>query len=143
MRTRGFTLVELAVVVTVVGILTTIIIPNYIDMTRRSREASVKSNCHTVQMAAEDFAIQSDGVYAADLGSATPGGESIIDMLPGNARLQNPFTTQRTEPNDGPADQRGETGYVPILGPGGTPVGYTISGWGEAREVITLRSGTG
>ncbi len=138
----GFTLVELAVVVTVLGILTTIVISNFIEMSRRSREASVKSNCHTVQMAAEDFAVQSDGVYAADLTATTPAGETIIDMLPGDVRLKNPFTTQRSEPRDGAAAQSGQTGYEPILGAGGVPVGYTITGYGESYRVITLRSGS-
>jgi len=142
MRSRGFTLIELAVVVSVIGILTTIVIPNYFDMTRRSREASVRSNCHTVQMAAEDFAIQSNGLYAADLGSTTPGGESIVDMLPGDTRLTNPFTKQPTEPVDGTASQSGQTGYVPIPGVAGIPVGYTITGWGDSRLVIALRSGS-
>jgi hypothetical protein len=43
--------------------------PEYVldNMQARAKEAAVKSNCHTVQLAAEDFAVQNDGVYAADV----------------------------------------------------------------------------
>jgi type IV pilus assembly protein PilA len=143
MNNKGFTLIELMIVVVIIGILAAIAIPNFINMQARAKEAAVKSNCHTVQLAAEDFAVQNDGVYAADVGTdATPSGQTITDMLPGAALLENPFTKAATEPVDAAAANPGESGYVPIA-QNGVNVGYTITGCGKTAgtTIITLSSG--
>ena len=61
----------------------------------RAKEAAVKSNCHTTQLAAEDFAVQNNGVYA-------PGVGNFANALPDNDGdgipdpLNNPFTNAPT-----------------------------------------------
>ena len=143
MNNKGFTLIELMIVVVIIGILAAIAIPNFINMQARAKEASVKSNCHTVQLAAEDFAVQNDGVYAADVGVDTaPSGDTITDMLPGGTLMENPFTKALTEPIDGAAATAGQTGYVPVL-LGAVEIGYTITGVGKdaGTTIITLTSG--
>lgn len=140
-RSHGFTLIELMVAIVILGILATLAISSYMRMQARSKEARVKGNCHTLQLAAEDFAVQNNGLYAAALNDVLPNGQDMIALLPGGQLLENPFTRARTEPMDGVAIDVGRTGYVAVDVDGdGNQDGYSINGFGEDAEVLVLTS---
>ena len=83
---KGFTLIELMIVVVIIGILAAVAIPNFIAMQVRAKEGSTKANMHAFQLAAEDYGVQNRGVYA---NAAT----LIGPLLPqGGLGLKNPFT---------------------------------------------------
>jgi general secretion pathway protein G len=58
---RGFTLVELLIVVAIIGILSTLLTANFIGVRQRSRDATRKSNLRQIQSAVE--------LYRSDAGS--------------------------------------------------------------------------
>lgn len=121
----GFTLIELMIVVIIIGILAAIAIPNFQHLIKRSKEASVRGNVHTIQIAVEAYSVDHAAVYPVQANDA-----DVQALLPGGAYPENPFTRAPTVVpwNADPADP-GEVSITSL--PGG---GYRL----RARGLLAM-----
>ena len=62
-KQKGFTLIELMVVIVIIGILVAIALPNFIGAQDRAKISSVKANMHTVQTMLETYGVDWGGTY--------------------------------------------------------------------------------
>lgn len=108
MKRRGFTLVELLIVVIILGILAAVVIPQFSDASTDAKVSSLTTNLATVRGQLELYRMQHNGAYPAAMpdfvlqmtaktnADGTPGGTlgPYLQRIPNN-----PFTIGAT-PNE-------------------------------------------
>ena len=57
---KGFTLIEILVVIGIIGLLMTFLVPNLLGAKDRAKETAVKGVMHSVQLAIESYAMENE-----------------------------------------------------------------------------------
>jgi type IV pilus assembly protein PilA len=80
MNRKGFTLVEIMIVVAIIALLAAIAIPNLLSAKKTANEAAAKASVRSLSTAAEVFATSHNGVYPAAVGSSSSAG-GLYDFI--------------------------------------------------------------
>jgi len=158
----GFTLIELLVVVVIIGILASVAVPNFMGAQDKAKNSGVQSNCHSVQMAIEQYAVDNASIYpAAIAGAATSivaAGSSYLTAFPrtpwnttqtANIAIPAAATdvllnaTGRINPNDGTATLAAGSNPVPTTPLHYGAVSYRMSGTASERYELLGTGKTG
>ena len=70
-KQKGFTLVELMIVVAIIGVLAAVAIPKFADMLEKSREGATKGNLSAIKSAVSNYYADQQGNYPVALDTAS------------------------------------------------------------------------
>ena len=82
---KGFTLIELMIVVAIIGILAAIAIPKFAELIRKSSEGASKGNLGALRSAMSIYYGDMEGTYPANMTALTIGGKYLTVIPPAKA----------------------------------------------------------
>ena len=146
MRKKGFTLIEVILVVTILGILAALVLPTFSDQTTLAKESAAKSNLMTIRSQIELYKLQHNGVtpgYVSGVGASvdvltlqfvgttTVNGVASSSTVPVSPFLYGPYLKKIPK---NPFNNLSTIAYVAQATAFSAAVNGTTSGWLYKKE---------
>jgi len=96
---RGFTLLEIMIVITIIAILSALVVPRFMDMPKKANVTAAKTQIQNFGMALDKYALEKNGYPTTDQGLQTLVQDGIIKKIP-NDPWGNPYIYRSPGEND-------------------------------------------
>ncbi|MBU2529529.1 MAG: prepilin-type N-terminal cleavage/methylation domain-containing protein [Elusimicrobia bacterium] len=122
---KGFTLIELMIVVAIIGILAAIAIPKFADLISKSKEGATKGGLSAVRSSLQVYYGDNEGIFPSDTLTVLTDDGKYINEIP-VAKL--PGTGVGDSSDVTAYSSKTATAYLP------TDIAATVGGWAYAND---------